>query len=56
MLNSQKSLVHTIVMNVIENMQVSLMFTHAFPDGVLQFASIKECLIAAVDKYSTALI
>ena len=56
MLNSQKPLVHTVVMDVIENMQASLLLPHAFPDGVLQFTFTKECLLTATDKPSTALI
>ena len=56
LLNSQKPLVHAVVVDAIENMQASLMFTHAFPDGVLQFSFAKECLLAAADKPSTALI
>ena len=56
MLNSQKPLVHAVIVDAIENMQASLMFTHAFPDGVLQFTFAKECLLTAVDKPSTALI
>ena len=56
LLNSQKLLVHAVVVDVIENMQASLMFTHTFPDGVLQFSFTKECLLAAADKPSTAFI
>ena len=56
LLNSQKPLVHAVVVDAIENMQASLLFTHAFPDGVLQFTFAKECLLTAADKPSTALI
>ncbi|KAF8273038.1 hypothetical protein EI94DRAFT_1697128 [Lactarius quietus] len=50
-LTDQNPLVHTIVQDVIENLQASLMFHHAFPDVMLAFRFSKESLITAAEKH-----
>lgn len=50
LLTNQKPLVHSVVRDAIENMQVMLMFNHAFPDSALSWSFAKECLITAAEK------
>ncbi|KAH9169616.1 hypothetical protein EDB89DRAFT_2072734 [Lactarius sanguifluus] len=51
LLTGQQSLVRNVVQESIENVQASLMFSHAFPDGTLTLTFIKDGLINAAEKH-----
>ena len=49
LLSRQNSLIQSVVQGAIENMRASLMFNHAFPDGILALSFAKESLIIAAE-------
>ena len=50
-LSAQKPLIRVLVQDAIDDIRASLLFVHAFPEGLDKVALIRDALLAVAEKY-----